>query len=220
MLWELNNEEQNAHSAARIANSRYPIADNPRHMRDGTPEAVMPSQFPRLRRPAVRLTAALFVLALAFCFVELVWAYNQLPEWVHAHFPSWLHLGAEGPRWVFVVATGAIPILIALGALISIRLLRSQPEKFVQIPNRRYWMSPARREQAMELIASRIYLLGAVKFIADAVFIYVAVRANQAGTTELSPTLLFSLAGVFIIAKVALAAQLLWRFQHPGVVGR
>jgi hypothetical protein len=183
-------------------------------MRHGTPEAVMPSQFRRLRRPAIRLTAALFVLALAFCFVELVWAYNQLPELVRAHFPSWMHFGAEGPRWVFVVVTGAIPVLIALAALISIRLLRSQPEKFVQIPNRDYWLSPARREQALDLIASRIYLLGAVKFIADAVFIYAAVRANLAGTTELDPTLLFSLACAFVIVKVALAAQLVWRFHH------
>jgi hypothetical protein len=184
-------------------------------MRDRTPEAVMPSQFPRLRRPAIRLTAALFVVALAFCFVELVWAYNQLPELVHVHFPSWMHFGAEGSRWVFVVATGAIPVMIALAALISIRLLRNQPETFVQIPNRDYWLSPARREQTLDLISSRIYLLGAVKFIADAVFIYAAVRANLAGTTELDPTLLFSLACAFVITKLALAAHLLWRFQHP-----
>lgn len=170
---------------------------------------------PKLRRPAIRLTAAFFSLALAVCFIELFWAYYQLPELVHAHFPAWMHLGTEGPRWIFVVATGAIPALIALAAVISIRLLRSQPEKFVQIPNRDYWTSPVRREQTLDLIASRIYLLGTVKFVADAVFIYVAVRANLAGTNELDPTLLFSLACAFIIVKVALAAQLLWRFQHP-----
>ncbi|HZC36530.1 MAG TPA: hypothetical protein VE242_12995, partial [Chthoniobacterales bacterium] len=192
-----------------------PIANYLGHMRHGAPEAPTLSQSPSLRRPAIRLTAGLFFLALAVCLVELIWAYNRLPELVRAHFPSWIHFGAEGPRWVFIVATGAIPVLIALAALISIHLLRSQPDKFVQIPNRDYWMAPARREQTLDLIASRIYLLGAVKFVADAVFIYAAVRANLTGTSELDPTLLFSLACAFVIVKVALAAQLFWRFQHP-----
>jgi hypothetical protein len=177
------------------------------------PDTLIHNESPTLRRPATRLTATLFLLTLAACLVELFWAYNQLPERVHAHFPSWLHFGAEGPRWIFVAVSGAIPVLIALAVLLSIRLVKRQPEKFVQIPNRDYWMSPARREQTLGMIVSRIYLLGAVKFVADAIFIYAAVRANLAGTSELNPSLLLFLACGFVIAKVALAAQLFWRFQ-------
>jgi hypothetical protein len=174
-----------------------------------------PNESPKLRRPAIRLTATLFFLTFAACVAELFWAYNQLPERVHAHFPSWLHIGAEGPKWIFVAISGAVPVLIAIAALISIRLVKRQPEKFVQIPNRDYWMSPIRREQTLDLIASRIYLLGAVKFVADAIFLYAAVRANLIGTSELNAGLLFFLAAGFIMAKVALAAQLFWRFQFP-----
>jgi len=85
----------------------------------------------------------------------------------------------------------------------------------VQIPNRDYWMSPIRRDQTLDSIVSRIYLLGAVKFAADAIFIFAAVRANLAGTSELNPRLLFFLACGFVIAKIALAAQLFWRFRFP-----
>jgi hypothetical protein len=173
------------------------------------------NESPKLRRPATRLTATLFLLTLVACLVELFWAYNQLPERVHAHFPSWVHLDGEGPKWVFVVICTAIPVLIAIAALISIRLVKRQPDKFVQIPNRDYWMSPIRRDRTLDLIASRIYLLGAVKFVADGVFIYAAVRANLAGTSELNPRLLFFLACGFVIVKIALAAQLFWRFQFP-----
>jgi hypothetical protein len=174
-----------------------------------------PNESPQVRRPATRLTATLFFLTFAVCVAELFWAYNQLPERVHAHFPSWLHIGAEGPKWIFVTISGAIPLVIAIAALISIRLVKRQSEKFVQIPNRDYWMSPIRREQTLDLIASRIYLLGAVKFVADAIFIYAAVRANLAETSELNAGLLFFLAAGFIVAKVALAAQLFWRLQFP-----
>ncbi len=174
-----------------------------------------PNESPQVRRPATRLTATLFFLTFAGCVAELFWAYNQLPERVHAHFPSWLHIGAEGPKWIFVTISGAIPLLIAIAALISIRLVKRQPEKFVQIPNRDYWMSALRREQTLDLIASRIYLLGAVKFVADAIFIYAAVRANLTGISELNAGLLFLLAAGFIMAKLALAAQLFWRFQFP-----
>jgi hypothetical protein len=173
------------------------------------------SEHPKLRRPATRLTATLFFLTLGVCFVELFWVYYQLPERVHAHFPTWFHLGAERPRWIFVAISGAIPVLIAIAAMISIRLVRRQPDKFVQIPNRDYWMSPVRREHTLDSIVSRIYLVGAVKFVADAVFIYAAVRANLAGTSELNPRLLFFLAAGFIITKIALAAQLFWRLQFP-----
>jgi hypothetical protein len=174
-----------------------------------------PNESPPVRRPATRLTATLFCLTFAVCVVELSWAYSRLPERVHAHFPAWLHVGAEGPKWIFVTISGAIPLVIAIAALISIRLVKRHPEKFVQIPNRDYWMSPVRQEQTLDLIASRIYLLGAVKFVADAIFIYAAVRANLAGTPELNAGLLFFLAAAFVVAKVALAAQLFWRFQFP-----
>jgi len=116
---------------------------------------------------------------------------------------------------MFVAISGAIPILIAMVALISVWLVKRQPETFVQILNRDYWMSPFRRERTLDLIVSRIYLLGAVKFVADAIFIYAAVRANLTGTSELNPGLLFFLATGFIVVKVALAAQLFWRFQFP-----
>jgi hypothetical protein len=161
------------------------------------------------------LTATLFFLTLAACSIELFWAYYQLPERVHAHFPSWSHIGAEGPKWMFVAISGSIPALIAIAALISIRLVKRQPDKFVQIPNRDYWLSPERRESTLGFIVSRLYLLGAIKFVADAIFIYAAVRANLAGTSELNPPLLFFLAGGFIMAKIALAAQLFWRLQFP-----
>jgi hypothetical protein len=178
-------------------------------------DALTQQEHPKLRRPAIRLTATLFVLTLALCMVELFWAYCQLPERVHAHLPSWLHFGAEGPRWIFIAISGAILVLIAVAALTSVRVLKQQPEKFVQIPNRDYWMSPLRKDQTLDSIASRIYLLGAVKFTADAIFIYVAVRSNLVGTSELDPNLLFFLAGGFLMAKIALAAQLFWRFQFP-----
>jgi hypothetical protein len=169
----------------------------------------------KLRRPATRLPAMLFFLTLAVCFVELFWAYYQLPERVRAHLPSWFHFGAEGPRWVFVAISGSIPVLIAIAVLISIRLVKREPEKFLQIPHRDYWLAPERREQTLDSIASRIYLLGAIKFVADAIFIYAAVRANLAGTSELDPTLLLFLAAGFIMAKIALATQLLWRLRFP-----
>ena len=179
------------------------------------PNTLVQNEDPKLRRPANHLTATLFFLTLAACFVELFWASYQLPERVHAHFPSWLHIGMEGPMWIFVAISGSIPALIAITALISIRLIKRQPDKFVQIPNRDYWLSPERRELTLDSIVSRIYLLGAIKFVADAVFIYAAVRANLAGTSELNPRLLFFLAGGFILAKIALAAQLFWRLRFP-----
>jgi hypothetical protein len=170
---------------------------------------------PKVHRRLTRFAALLFILTLATCFVELFWAYHRLPERVHAHFPSWTHFAAEGPKWIFVLISGAIPAAIAVAALISIRLVRTRPETFVQIPNRDYWMAPERREQTLDMIVSRIYLLGAVKFVADAIFIYEAVRANQAGATELDPGLLFVLACGFILAKLALAGHLLWLFRYP-----
>jgi hypothetical protein len=108
-----------------------------------------------------------------------------------------------------------IPVAIALAALISIRLVKTQAETIAQIPNRHYWLDPIRREWTVEMIISRIYLLGTVKFVADAIFIYAAVRANLAGTSELDPRLLFYLAVVFVIVKVGLAAHLFLRLQFP-----
>jgi hypothetical protein len=177
--------------------------------------ALVQNEPSKLRRPATRLPATLFFLTFAGCFVELFWAYYQLPQRVHAHFPSWVHLGGEGPRWVFVAISGSIPVLIAIVILISIRLVKRESEKFLQIPNRDYWLSPERREQTLDAIVSRIYLLGAIKFVADAIFIYAAVRANLAGTSELNPTLLLCLGAGFIAAKIALATQLLWRLRFP-----
>jgi hypothetical protein len=177
--------------------------------------ALVQNDHSSLRRPATRLPATLFFITFGLCLVELFWAYYQLPERVRAHFPYWIHLGGEGPRWIFVAISGSVPVLIAVAVLLSIRLVKREPEKFLQIPNRDYWLSLERREQTLDWIVSRIYLLGAIKFIADAIFIYAAVQANLAGTSELNPTLLLFLAAGFITAKIGLATQLLWRLRFP-----
>src|SRR5260370_8376720 len=122
-------------------------------------KALAPNESPKLRRPATRLTATLFSLTFAACVAELFWAYNQLPERVRAHFPSWLHIGAEGPKWIFVTISGAFPVLIAIAALISIRLVKRQPEKFVQLPHPPHWIFPVLLQPTFQFIPSTISLL-------------------------------------------------------------
>jgi len=144
-------------------------------------------------------------------------AYDQLPRNGVARpiFPSWLPLDGEGPKWIFVVICGAIPVLIAYpAALISIRLVKRQA-------GTKYCADPpigttgclrSGRESDIGLDRFEDIPAGAQSsFVSRWAYSFtVAVRANLAGTfgTESEASSVFFAGRVdLFIAKIALAAQ-------------
>ena len=104
----------------------------------------------------------------------------------------------------------AVPGLVAASAL----LVRVLPPQLVNLPNKRYWLSPERRAESLEALASLSRRFAAALAVFLCFVHWLVVRANAVQPPKLQETWLFGGLAVFG------AATLLWIFSLYRRFGR
>jgi len=170
---------------------------------DSPEEAAMPDG-------ANRTWASVAVVA---AITAIVLTSDQLPERVASHF------GADGlangfmARHIyltFMLGIGVgLPALIGLTVGVSVRHF----SRFINIPNRDYWLAPARREATAAYLAAHTSWL-AVGLAACAVVVHLLViRANRLNPPRLDTDAMIALLAVFAALMAAWVAVLNRRFR-------
>jgi uncharacterized membrane protein len=138
---------------------------------------------------------------------------HQLPERVASHFgPDGVANGFM-PREMylaFMIGLGVgLPTLVALAVGISVR----HASRFINIPNREYWLAPARREATTAYLAAHTSWL-AIGLAAFAVAVHLLViRANRLNPPRLDTDVLIALLAVLAAVLAAWVAMLSRRFR-------
>jgi uncharacterized membrane protein len=145
-----------------------------------------------------------WVLALAL-LILVVGTLGRLPPVVASHFD-----GAGAPNgWAGRTGYAALVIVIGIPLpLIVIALVHAGSRRGpsgLNIPSRDYWMAPAHRAEAVELVRSYTWWLGVV-LTATAAAVHLAVlHANALTPPHLSAGLIVPLLAVLVAVLVAWA---------------
>ena len=153
------------------------------------------------RAPLLAL-AAISVAALAHAW----WLAPTLPERVASHFDFAGQPNGWSTRSGFLTSYfGVIALLFIVGAGSGLAFAKL-PIGVINLPNRSYWLDPARRDTTVRWMRAWSQWLSATS-IATMMFIWNEIaRANQRATVELGAGFLYGV-GAFL---VLLAAMLLW----------
>jgi hypothetical protein len=152
----------------------------------------------------MKKTNILPVLALVLAAVAafILVSGRSLPPIVASHFAASGHANGFMPRGDYLV----FMLLIALGVPLLLALipysLRSIPLRFVNLPNREYWLAPERREETLVFLQNHGIFLS-VLLVAFLCYIHwLVVRANESQPAFFSPSLFV---GGFVLFLVAIA---------------
>lgn len=163
-----------------------------------------------------RLAWLCFAVCLAVAAAFIAATTGLLPTRVASHFGAnnapngWM---SRDGYLLFMLAFGiGVPVVVA-GA---IGLLPRLWPNAINIPNREYWLAPARREETIDALSAHGAWFGCLLSLFLAGIHYVVVEANRATPAALPAGLFFALLGAFGLALVAWIGSLARRFRRRG----
>lgn len=149
----------------------------------------------------------------AAALVHAWWLAPTLPERVASHFDFAGQPNGWSTRSGFLTTyVGVVTLLLLVGAGSGLAI-EKLPVKWINLPNRGYWLDPARRDATVRWMRAWSQWLGTVS-IATMMFIWSEIaRANQRPTVELGASFHYVVAA-FLIVIAALLGLMLARFAR------
>lgn len=162
----------------------------------------------------------MFIVIYAFLYALALIQVGTYAELLPARMAT--HFGAGGLPNGYMTKEGFIIFYLGFmfflpGLLMAISvLIEKLPGSLVNIPNRKYWMTPARKEQTVKSLASGIRVLGVMVGLFLIAINQLVINANMVKPPVLDErgTWLFLFAFVFTI--IAFLSWITIRFRKPG----
>lgn len=135
------------------------------------------------------------LLLLGLVLVSLVAAalqWNSAPDRVASHFDAAGRPNAWSSRNEFYILQVGVTLGIAVIFMGTSRLLRSTPARWINLPNKGYWLAPERREETMDRLASYMDVFASATVLLLLVVFELTSLASRGGglsTNYFLPTL-------------------------------
>jgi uncharacterized membrane protein len=160
------------------------------------------------------LARPLFIVLLVISATVIISTTGQLPEQVASHF------GASGTANSAMTRSGylmfmlafalAIPLLVVLSMAVLPRLMGNA----INIPNRDYWLAPARREATLRYLGAHACWLGSLLTVFIAAIHLLLLEANATRPPHLPAAPFWTLLALFLAAMAFWAITLVMRFRQ------
>lgn len=160
----------------------------------------------------MRMTLILTFLAnIALALASLAW----LPDKVAIHFAWSGNADGWAARLDSVLLTLGLDTLLFLTFWLSPALLRRTPLKWVNLPNRAYWLSPERREATIARVSARLWAFGTVLFLFLLAVGLLTLAANRADPVRLDQPLFLVALALFLAYTLYWTVALGRDFRRP-----
>ena len=159
-------------------------------------------------------------IARAICFVligiyisQIVFYYPNLPEYISSNFDGSGNPQAWTSKRSFFLISFIIMLIPTFMFLFMPKLMSKFPDRFLNIPNRDYWLANERRDQTFEKIAKYFewLLVGVITF--SIIVTQMVINANIGADKKLSNYFLVALIG-FLIYIIAFVIKFFITFRY------
>lgn len=160
----------------------------------------------------------MFIVAYGFLYalalIQIGIYGHRLPERVASHFGTGGAPNGFMPRDSFITFyLGFIFFMPAIFFLVS-ALIRRVPK--LNLPNKDYWMTPERREAALESLARGFRMLGLMIGLLLVAIHQLVINANLATPPHLDEHGIALLLGIFAFSFLSFLIWMSLRFRIPG----
>lgn len=153
-------------------------------------------------------------LTLALGIVFVLATDVLLPPIVASHFVAGGAANGFMPRSSYlrftIVLLAGLPLLIAFLSSLATLL----PSRFINLPNREYWLAPEREDETLSYIRKQGYHFGELLVIFLCFIHWLVIRANSHNPPLFPESLFFIGLATFLVGLVALLARFVSHFRR------
>jgi len=119
-----------------------------------------------------------------------------------------IHFGIDGlpngwaPNYVNAILMSSVHLLILFSIYFSPSLAFLLPAKWINLPNKEYWLMPVNRSRALEMLRGLLWRFGIAIFLFFLVIGLLAIQANMAKPVRLNEAIFLPAFGAFVVYVV------------------
>jgi uncharacterized membrane protein len=161
----------------------------------------------------VRPSAMPTLILLALAALQIAYYFPRLPAMVASHFDAAGTPNAFAPKSMFLELYVVVLLVLAVISLVLPRVVLTVPPEYINLPNKDYWLAPARREATVEFFCDRFTVFGAGTLALIVAFFQMAITANLTQQPFPSAMAFVTLGAYFAFAMIWLGSMLV-RFSR------
>ena len=156
-----------------------------------------------------------FAVAVVMSVIEALWFYPVIPGRMAVHFDISGIANGWGPKEPFFICLGVVfSVMVIIFGVFSL-FLRRLPDSLINLPNKDYWLAPARRQETMDRITDQMFFFGATSiFLLDAIS-FLCFSANLMPVPAMPVALLWGMLVGFILLNLFWTTYMLRSFRRP-----
>jgi len=159
----------------------------------------------------------LFILAFAANVVLSLISLHVLPERVAIHFGADGTADGWGPNYANAVLMTGVQILLFCTLYFSTWLIRVLPVRWINLPHKDYWLSPANQAQSLVTIQGFMWRFGTAMFWFLFIVNLLAIQANLAQPVRLNLKVFLPALGLLMVYSVWWTIVFFRAFRLPAL---
>jgi len=156
-----------------------------------------------------------FILAFVANLLLLAASYAISPERVAIHFGSGGNPDHWAPSHINALLMAGVHTLVFVSLFFSTKLTRIFPRKYINIPNKDYWVQDENWGEAETILTKEMYLFGSVIFVFMFIVGLLSLQANLSTPVKFREDLFWWPFGLFVAYTVYWTIRLMTRFKIP-----
>jgi uncharacterized membrane protein len=161
-----------------------------------------------------RFALPFFILALIVGAVLIGATTDQLPSRLASHFDARGTANGWMSRSSYLLFMLVFAVVIPTGVVAGMSLLPRLSDRAINLPDRDYWLAPARREETFRFLTAHACWLGSLMVILAVALHFMLIAVNAAQPPRLSTPAFLALLAAFLTAMVFWMATLWRRFRR------
>ncbi len=165
--------------------------------------------------PRMRTSTKVLILLTLAVIAQAVYFFPRMPAVMSSHYDAVGHPNnymTRGGTMVFTFVIQGIE-LFAFGVLPY--LLRHIPVALINVPNKKYWFAPERKEQTFDILIDSMHWMGTIVVMFFLSMMHLVYHANLRPGQQFAAGDAFVMTGLFVLATIGWIIWLMRRMKVP-----
>jgi len=156
-----------------------------------------------------------FILTFVANLLLLAVSYAISPERVAIHFGSGGNPDNWAPSHINALLMAGVHTFVFVSLFFSTKLTRILPRKYVNIPNKSYWMRDENWSKVEFILTKEMYIFGTAIFVFMFIVGLLALQANLSTPVKFREDLFWWPFGLFMAYTIYWTIRLITKFKIP-----